>query len=99
MTTLEVFNPSDSSEKVEHFEFAPRLADLNSKTICELSNDRCEYRRTFPLIRQLLRKRYPDIKLVPYTKFPIGIEAIDIDNIGDMVAEKGCDAVIAGNAG
>ena len=79
--------------------YAPRLSDLSGKTICELSNGKAwEVDRTFPLIRQMLKERFPDIKIVPYTEFPVGVREIDIDDIGDLVAAKGCDAVIGGNA-
>ena len=96
---LEVFDPSGFTESAELSLYAPRLSDLSGKTICELSNGEIwEVDRTFPLIRQMLRKQFPDIKLVPYTEFPAGVREIDIDDIANMVAARGCDAVIGGNA-
>jgi hypothetical protein len=50
------------------------------------------------LIRESLKKRFPDIKIIPFTEFPSGVAGIDVDNIGDIVAAKGCDVVIGGNA-
>jgi hypothetical protein len=50
------------------------------------------------LISESLKKRFPDIKIIPFTEFPSGVAGIDADNIGDVVAVKGCDAVIGGNA-
>ncbi len=47
---------------------APRLADLNGKTICELSNDNWEWQRTFPVIRELLQRQFPTAKIIPYTE-------------------------------
>lgn len=100
MVRLEVFNPSGSIDTAEPHHYAPRLVDLRGKTICEISNGLWEDHRTFPLIRQLLKKQFPDIKFVPYTELPVGIqEKKDIDNIGDILAAKGCDAVIGGNSG
>jgi hypothetical protein len=50
------------------------------------------------LIRQLLSERFPDIRIIPYTEFPSGVQEIDVDDIGNIVNTKGCDAVIGGNA-
>jgi hypothetical protein len=102
--TLTVYNPTGAVEVKQIF--APRLADLNGKTICELSNDGWEASRTFPAIRQLLQRQFPTVKFVPYTEFPHGhgsagggTYAMDDDRIVDMVKKKGCQAVITGNAG
>lgn len=77
---------------------APRLGTLSGKTICELSNGSWEYDRTFALIRQLLQKRFPDVKIIPYTQFPIGMAEIDAEGIAEIVKAKGGDGVILGNA-
>ena len=96
---LEVFDPSGFTESAELSLYAPRLSDLSGKTICELSNGEIwEVDRTFPLIRQMLRNRFPDMKFIPYTEFPVGNREIDIDDIGNLMVAKGCDAVIGGNA-
>jgi hypothetical protein len=102
--TLTLYNPTGAVEVKQIF--APRLADLNGKTICELSNDGWEASRTFPAIRQLLQRQFPTVKFVPYTEFPHGhgsagggTYAMDDDRIVDMVKKKGCQAVITGNAG
>ena len=48
----------------------------------------------------MLRKIYPDIKFVPYTELPNESANIaDDETLGDIVAAKGCDAVIGGVAG
>ena len=94
---LEVLNPSGVVEVTDLY--ARRLADLEGKTICELSNGGWEYERTFPRIRELIFKRFPGVKFVPYAKLPIGINEINIPDIGDIVSKMGCDAVIGGNAG
>jgi len=96
---LKVFNPCGSTSDAKNFSYAPRLPDLNGKTIGEISNDLWESKRIFPLIRELLQKRYPDIKFVPYTELPHGADNIvDNEEIGGIVAEKGCDAVISASA-
>ena len=101
MVKLEVFDPSGFAESTEPSLYAPRLGDLNGKTVGEISNGEhggWEVNRTFALIRESLKKRFPDIKIIPFTEFPSGVAGIDADNIGDIVAAKGCDAVIGGNA-
>ena len=95
--TLKVYDPTGAIEVTQLF--APRLADLNGKTICELSNASWEAYRTFPVIRDLLQKQFPTAKIIPYTEFPEGTAKIDVPNIGNVVKQKGCNAVIVGNAG
>ena len=94
--TLETPDPRGAIEVTQLH--APRLANLSGKTICELSNGSWEHARTFPVIRKLLQQRYPDIKIIPYTEFPVGSAGIDVEDIGKMVQEKGGQAVIIGNA-
>ena len=93
---LEVYNPAGAVRtSLVH---APRLDTLNGKTICELSNSLWETHRMFPLIREQLQARFPDAKLVPYTEFPVGSHFIDVDEIGELVQKRGCQAVIGGNS-
>ena len=93
--SMEVYDPTGGTEAVECH--APRLADLSGKTICELSDRVWEDFRTFPLIRELLQKRFPDAKIIPYTEFPstYGVRA---EVLSQVLNEKGCDAAIVGNA-
>lgn len=93
--SVEVYDPTGVIEAVDHH--APRLADLKDATICELSDRIWEDYRTFPLLRELLQKRFPDAKIIPYTEFP-NIYGIDADVLAKLLKEKGCDAVIVGNA-
>lgn len=82
---------------------APRLDTLNGKTIGEVNDGVFRGERTFPKIRELLKKRYPEINFVPYTEFPPldvirNLEEV-LQALPDMLRQKGCDALIAGNAG
>lgn len=95
--TLKVYNPTGAIQV--NYLFSPRLADLNGKTICEVSNGGWEADRTFPAIREALQNKYPTVKIIPYTEFPVGTYEIDVDSIGDLVKKKGCQAAIVGNAG
>ena len=95
--TLEVYDPCGALDTTQTH--APRLDTLAGKTICEVSNASWEDKRTFGRVRELLKERFPDLKVIPLTEFPSGSRYIDVDNIGDLVKEKGCDAAIVGNAG
>jgi len=92
---MEVYDPTGTIEAVEHH--APRLADLSGKTICELSDRVWEDFRTFPLIRELLQKRFPDARILPYTEFPSAY-GVSAEVLSQVLNEKGCNAVIVGNA-
>jgi len=94
---LEVYDPTGPSEVTKLH--APRLADLHGKTICEISNADWEAHRTFPLIRELLQRQFPTVKIIPYTEV-VGTRRLceDLAYVAKMVKQKGCQAVIAGNA-
>ena len=96
--TLELYDPTGATEITQLH--APRLDTLEGKTICELWNGDFEGNRTFPLIEELLKKQFPTAKFIPYTEFPVGrLQISDVKNIGKIVKEMGCDAVITGNGG
>ena len=98
--TLEVFVPTGSALDSNKFPYARRLTDLNGKTIGEISNRLWASDRIFPVIRELLMQKFPDIKFVPYTEFPSGADQImDNEDLGELVLAKGCDAVIGASAG
>jgi len=100
--TLKVYDPTGAFEVTQTF--APRLADLNGKTICELSNNSWEHNRTFPAITQALQNQFPTAKIIAYDKLPSGMTTvstpgIDSDSTAAAVKAAGCQAVIVGNAG
>ncbi|MFC2052277.1 hypothetical protein ACFLT4_06070 [Chloroflexota bacterium] len=95
MHSIEVYDPTGTIEITQLY--APRLADLSGKTICELSNSSWEDRRTFPAIREQLQKRFPDVNIIPYTEFP-GIYGVEAGVLSKELREKGCDGAIVGNA-
>ena len=84
----------------------PRLSDLRGKTICEVTNGSFKSDVTFSIIRELLQKRYPDLRVIPYSEFPIQWVAGHttdllerVDTAVALMLQKGCDAVITGNGG
>jgi hypothetical protein len=77
----------------------PRISDLKGKTICELSNWLFRTEEVFPIIKELLPKRYPGIKLVDYTTFSNihgTKEAEVVAALPDLLRKYNCDAVISG---
>jgi hypothetical protein len=100
---LEVFSPEGLSA-VNQTDAAPRLTTLDRKRVAEIWNGVFKGDMTFPIIRELLSKKFPGIEIVPYTEFP---HAPASDNparqrelareIALLVKEKSCDAVISGN--
>ena len=80
---------------------APRLQTLEGKTICEVSTLLFRTEETFPIIRELLRKRFPTVKIIPYTDLPSAPHTRDLEKnleaLGKALIEKGCDALITGN--
>ena len=103
MEKLEAFSP-EGVDAVEQTRAAPRLKTLHRKRVGEIWNGVFKGDITFPIIRELLSKKFPDIEIVPYTEFP---HTAGSDNparqrelareIALLVKEKGCDAVISGN--
>ena len=83
---------------------APRLCDLDGKTIGEVWNGVFKGDITFPLIRKALQERYPRMRIIPFTEFP-HLKGADnpkaqrehASHIATLAKEKGCDAVISGN--
>ena len=103
MEKLEVTSPA-GLEAVKATGTAPRLPDLNGKTIGEVWNGVFKGDVTFPAIRRLLRQKYPGVKIVPYTEF-YHLPGSDVPEhqreiarqIVAMARDKGCDALISGN--
>lgn len=103
MHQLEVLSPA-GLDIVNRGRAAPRLADLNGKTVGELWNGVFKGDVTFPRVRELLKQRYPGLTIIPYTEFPHAPgsdhpaqQRERAERIARLAREKGCDAVISGN--
>jgi hypothetical protein len=94
--TLRVYDPTGLADTTQSY--ASRLEDLNGRTVCELSNGVWEDQRSFPVIRALIQERFPRARIIPFTEFPVGTERMDRDSTIDLLVEKGCEALITGNA-
>lgn len=94
---LTILNPEGAHEIISPF--ARRLSTLDGKVISELASDAVKWQphRTFPLIEEEIKKRYPTATFIPYTEFPQGI-GISAEAVAAAVKAKGADACIIGNA-
>lgn len=100
----EVVNPL-GEPVVNTITMAPRLNTLEGKTIGEIWNGGFRGDETFPMIRKMLRERYPAIKVIPYTEFPLVTIASlhpekkkkTLEDLRAKIKEKGCEAAIMGN--
>lgn len=103
MERMEVVSPA-GLDAVEPVGAARRLGDLNGRTVGEIWNGVFKGDVTFPVIRGLLKARYPGLRIIPFTEFP---HAPGSDHpaeqreharrIAAIAREKRCDAVISGN--
>ncbi len=100
----EVVSPlGESTTKVRSL--APSLETLEGKTICQLWNKMFQGEVTFPIIEELLSKRYPGIKFVSHAEFG-GTHGPDeeteramMESLPGKLKAYRCDAVISGNGG
>ena len=100
----EVVSPAgESTTKIKSL--ATSLKTLEGKTICQLWNKMFQGEVTFPIIEELLSKRYPGMKFVNYTEFGSThgpdekTERAMIETLPGKLKKYHCDAVISGNGG
>ena len=93
-----VYDPSGPQEIMNLF--VERLGDLNGKTIAGLSSDPTKWQthRTFPIIFDYIKQKYPSVTIIPQTSFTQGT-AINDDEVALSVLEAGADGCVVGNAG
>jgi hypothetical protein len=86
----------------EPMTLATRPPSLDGLTVCELSDFGFKAEVIFPIIREELRKRYPNIKIVEYTTFGNTHGTHENEIIAELpqkLKEHGCNAVISGVGG
>ncbi len=105
MDKIEVISPV-GLESIGKQTVAPRLDTLEGKTIGETWNKDFKGDIMFPIYRELLKERFPGVKIIPYTEFPkstlSGMPEYQKEvsqQIANSAKEKGCDAMISGNGG
>lgn len=82
------------------------LETLEGKTIGEVYNNHFNGELMFRTYRRLFQEKYPGIRIVPFTEFPIvyvGGDAATQKKVAKEIAklakERGVDALISGNGG
>jgi hypothetical protein len=85
---------------------APRLESLEGKTIGEVYNHHFKGDQMFVLNRELLKQRYPGVRILPFTELPASFVGGDpathrriAQEVAALAKQKGCDALITGNGG
>lgn len=78
---------------------AARVQDFNGKTICAVSNGMFRADTVTNTFGELIKKRFPLAKFIPWSEMPVISVWGDVDrSIGELreaLQQKGCDAVIA----
>lgn len=78
---------------------APRVADLNGKTVCELWDAIFRGEVIYPLVREYIRARFPQVRFVDYSAFGNLYgprERAVIAGLPEQLRGHGCDAAIVG---
>jgi hypothetical protein len=75
--------------------------DLNGKTVGELWDGVFRGDQVFPVLREQLRKRFPDIKFVEHATLGKSYGNVKdyIAKLPALLKENGCDVVISGVGG
>lgn len=91
---------------VDEGTMASRLNTLEGKAICLTWNGSFKSNVTLSVIAELLSKKYPTVKVIPYTEMPRSFKAPapgttspEQITLTNAFKENGCDAVISGNGG
>jgi hypothetical protein len=93
----QVFSPTTESPNPKT-RLAPPIPDLSGKTIGAIRHTfRAD--ETFPMIEQLLREKYRDIKFISNMDMPDlrPTNAAEEAELTRVLKEKGCDVLLAGN--
>jgi hypothetical protein len=85
---------------------APRVDSLEGKTIGEVYNHHFKGDQMFVLYRELLKQRFPGVRIIPFTELPASFVGGDpathrriAQEVAALAKERGCDALISGNGG
>ena len=85
---------------------ARHLDTLDGKTIGEVYNNHFKGELMFQTYRRLFKEKYKNVKIIPFTEFPIVYVGGDAESqkkiakeIAALAKLKGVDAIITGNGG
>lgn len=83
-----------------------QLDSLDGITIGEVYNNHFKGELMFRTYRRLFQEKFRNVKIIPYTEFPIVYVGGDpatqkktAKEVARLAKERGCDAIIAGNGG
>ncbi len=104
---LKVVSPAGEPLDVTANSPTKSLDTLNGKTIGEVWNGSFEGQVSFRMIREMLKERFPGVKVIPYTEFPLfpvtslspQRKAENLEALRIALEKNKCDAVITGNGG
>jgi hypothetical protein len=88
-----------SARTVKETAAAPRLPDLNGKTVCELWDVIFRGETIYPLVREYITARFPRVKFVDYAEFGNIHGPREHENtaaLPDKLRAHGADAAIVG---
>lgn len=88
-----------SGKTVDGAAAAPRIPDLNGKTVCELWDGLFRGETIYPLVREYIKARFPGVRFVEYPAFGDFFGARDravIAALPEKLREHDIDAVIVG---
>jgi len=88
-----------SRKAVKSTAAAPRVPDLNGKTVCELWDVIFRGETIYPLVREHIRARFPDVRFVGYEEFGNfhGAREAEVSaQIPERLRAHKADAVIVG---
>ncbi len=95
----EVVWPLGKSSSRLTFEPSTPVSDLNGKTVAEVWDWVFKGDQMFPIIREQLRQRFPDVKFVDYQAFG-NVHGADerevVAALPGLLIQHGIDAVICG---
>jgi len=104
-TVYEVYPPY-AHPTIEVLQPAPRLDTLEGKTICGIFGGAFHFEETWPVIAELLQKKYPTATFIGPDVISEGTglnsvypdwELEDPELVARLVEEYKCDAVVSGN--
>lgn len=91
---------------VQAVRVARRPSDLNDKTIGMVANGAFRSDIVFPIVEELLKKRFPDVRVIPITEFPIHSTRGNTEDLIERteitvarLLKNGCCGVITGVGG
>jgi hypothetical protein len=82
---------------------ATQITDFRGKTIGMVWNAEFRADQVFAALTELLKQRFPNIKVIPCTEMPTAQQRMDVtknmEDLRQAYLQKGCNAVITATGG